>query len=401
MQTGHNVRVNVHPDPSTESGHRPPRVTGQWADRLAGVYYVAVAGIALYGQAGAAVHWLGSAWVPALVAVSVIELAAIVLSARADYRRRLGESAVAARVLGGAVAAFMTGVNFAGHWLIGQQVAAWFFSASTALGYLIWVLHSAARRRDQLRAEGKLGGTSPEYGAMRWICHPRVTHRARQLALRNPALGLYGSWDLAVAELRRERRNRALSKALEKRITATQDENMAEIATTVYDMDEIAARLAAEADYDGLTGLIAQDLSPERLAGPRVIDGEVVEVDAATDPEPEPVSEPARDGEVVPFRQPATRPRPRRTARATTGRSANASTPSVDELADTLCQKHCTLAGHPVNVGKPTALTTLRRVYGSCSGDRAREAKDVHNRRHASTSGGQADDDGDKEADAA
>lgn len=389
------------PEPSTPGVHRPPRVNGWWADRVAGTYYVVVAATALYGQANAAVHWLDRSWLPALVAVSVIELAAIVLSARADYRRRLGEAAVAARVLAAVVAAFMTGVNFAGHWLIGQQVAAWFYSASTALGYLIWVLHSAARRRDQLRAEGKLGGTAPEYGATRWICHPRITHRARQLALRNPALGLYGSWDLAVAELRRERRNRALSRALRRRVRSEVDDLTAEIATLTYDMDEIAARLAAGADYDGLTDLIAQDLTPERLAAPKVIDGEVVvPVDAYTpddqEPEPAPSTDGDQDAQVLPMRPPSTT----RRSRPSTRRSSTASTPTVDELADTLCREHCT-PDHPAYIGRPTALATLKRVYGSCGLERAREAKDVHNARHASTGDRVDEDDQESEAVAA
>ena len=48
-------------------------------------------------------------------------------------------------------------------------------------------------------------------------------------------------------------------------MSASADKLTAEIATTVYDLDEIAARLAATADYDGLTALIGADLAPGRL----------------------------------------------------------------------------------------------------------------------------------------
>jgi hypothetical protein len=55
-----------------------------------------------------------------------------------------------------------------------------------------------------------------------------------------------------------------------------------------------------------------------------------------------------------------------------------ANEPTVEELADTLAVRH-----GQTRIGKPTALTTLRQVYGSCSNDRAIAAKDVHNRRLA------------------
>jgi hypothetical protein len=43
------------------------------------------------------------------------------------------------------------------------------------------------------------------------------------------------------------------------------DPTTADIAVRVYDLDEIAARLAATADYNGLTTLLAADLAPERI----------------------------------------------------------------------------------------------------------------------------------------
>ncbi|MFC6019981.1 hypothetical protein ACFP2T_27770 [Plantactinospora solaniradicis] len=43
------------------------------------------------------------------------------------------------------------------------------------------------------------------------------------------------------------------------------DPTTADIAVQVYDLDEIAARLAATADYNGLTTLLAADLDPERI----------------------------------------------------------------------------------------------------------------------------------------
>lgn len=387
--------MSVHPHPSTRADYRPPAVSGAWADRLAGTVYVVVAVVALAGQATAATHWTGWPLLPSLGAVGVVELTAVALAARADFRRRLGESAMAASALSGVVAAFMTAVNFAGHWRIGQEIAAWFFASATAFGYLVWLLHSAARRRDQLRAEGRLRDTGPEYGWWQWLRHPVVTRRARALALRDPELGLYGSLDLAADELLRERRNRALARALKGRLRRAVGGRTARIAVRTYDMDEIAARLVAGADYDGLTALIGQDLAPERLAATTSTPEPEPSTPATTQPDPEPTTDNGQGAQVLAYRPASTR-RPRR---PTTRQATTATTPTVDELADTLCRQHCT-PDHPVTIGRPTALATLRRVYRTCSVQRAGRAKDAHNARHATTGdqGDRGDDDGEREA---
>src|SRR5207253_9808640 len=82
----------------------------------------------------------------------------------------------------------------------------------------------------------------------------------------NPELGLYDSLDEARAQVRRRRQQAAISKVLHRKIRAAVDPNTADIALAVYDLDEIATRLANGADYDGLTALIAADLAPARLA---------------------------------------------------------------------------------------------------------------------------------------
>ncbi|MEU4643292.1 hypothetical protein [Micromonospora sp. NPDC023814] len=47
---------------------------------------------------------------------------------------------------------------------------------------------------------------------------------------------------------------------LHRKIRAAVDPTTADVAVQVYDLDEIAARLAATADHDGLTSLLAADL---------------------------------------------------------------------------------------------------------------------------------------------
>jgi hypothetical protein len=225
-------------------------------------FYAAVALIALAGQTGAAVEWLHWYLPFALAAVASVEFGGIVLSAYADHRRRLGERAYAARALSAAVAAGAVAVNWLGHH---DHLQGGFFAGMSALGYLVWLLHSGARRRDQLRAVGDLPPVAPVYGAWSWLRHPGLTRQARALALADPALGLYGSLSAARTAVRTERRQAAIAALLRRKLAAGRDPLAAEIATSVYDLDEIAARLAAGADYDGLTGLIAADLNPDRL----------------------------------------------------------------------------------------------------------------------------------------
>lgn len=270
--------MNDHPATSHPTTHH---ISGAWADRLAGTVYVCVAAVALVGQSTAAVHWLGWPLLPSVAAVAILEVAAVAVAARADYRRRLGESAVVARLLATGIAAFMCVVNFVGHWMVGQTVAAWFFAMTTLVGYLIWLLHSAARRRDALREAGKLGVTSPEYGTWSWLVRPRVTARARWLALRDPGLGLHGSLDLAAEQLRREQRDRLLARQLRRRLRQHTDRTTARMAALTYDLDAIARGLADQANYGRLAALVGADLDPDRLlaAGPassQVVDGQVV-----------------------------------------------------------------------------------------------------------------------------
>jgi hypothetical protein len=138
----------------------------------------------------------------------------------------------------------------------------------SALGYLVWLMHTENQRRDRLRAKGDLAHTTPAYEMIgHWLAHPWLTRRARSLAKADAGLGLYDSLDSARAGVRRARREAAISKVLHRKIrAAVKDKDTADIAVHSYDLDEIAARLAAGADYDGLTALIAADLTPARLA---------------------------------------------------------------------------------------------------------------------------------------
>src|SRR5689334_23600341 len=228
------------------------------------LFYFVVLLVALAGQVSGAVEALGIPLLWAIPAVGALELGGIVVLANADVRRRLGERATASRVLSAAIAGFAVAFNWLAH---ENKLLAGFFAGMSALGYLVWLMHTENQRRDRLRATGDLPPTTPAYEVVgHWIRHPWITLRAKNLAKADDRLALYTSLAAARSEKRKEVRTKAIAKVLHRKIRAAVDPTTADIAVAVYDLDEIAVRLADGADYDGLTALIAADLSPARLA---------------------------------------------------------------------------------------------------------------------------------------
>ncbi|MEW2427787.1 hypothetical protein AB0877_07230 [Micromonospora sp. NPDC047644] len=226
------------------------------------VFYVLVLLVALVGQVTGAVHTLGVALVVAVPAVAALELGGVVVMANADVRRRLGERAIGSRLLSAAIAAGAVTFNGAAH---PDHLVGGFYAGMSALGYLVWLMHAGNQRRDRLRVTGGLPPTPPAYEVFgHWICHPVVTSRARSIAKAN-GLDLYESLTAARTAIDRRRRDAAIAKVLHHKIRTAVDPTTADIAVHVYDLDEIAARLAATADYNGLTTLLAADLAPQRI----------------------------------------------------------------------------------------------------------------------------------------
>jgi hypothetical protein len=237
------------------------RDMGRTADRLASGFYGVVAVASLAGATQAATTWLGWGTIPAAAAVGAVELGGVALSAIADQRRRLGETALGARVLSAATAGGAVAFQLAGH----HGLSRWFFGGLSALGYGVWLIHSGNRRRDALRAAGKAADTAPAYGLVRWLRRPWLTRRARALALADPTLGLHGSITAAAEQVRAERRRAAIATALRRKLTAGRDRVSATIAVNTYDLDRVAQAIANTADYDGLAALLAADLTPTAL----------------------------------------------------------------------------------------------------------------------------------------
>ena len=279
------------------TGHRPadagrPAGAGvsvtrsRWSPaRLAYWFYAVAATGAVIGQTWVAVaHVPWGPGVPGVVRVVAVlpfalclELLAMALAAMADERMRLGERAYGFRVFSAAVAMVAVGILVAGHWP--HLYWSGGFGVLSGSAYLLWLLHSAARRRDALRAAGKLADTAPDYGAWRWVRHPAWTARAAELAregridadrgVRRP-VGLYESLRAAQLAMRDDRRRPALARAVEQVVRADQrDARMAEVTVRTLDLDRLAAELAGRVDY----GAWADRLAPAITALPTAAGG--------------------------------------------------------------------------------------------------------------------------------
>lgn len=262
------------PTPAAET--RP-----RWSPaRLAYWFYAVAATGAVIGQTWVALtHVPWTPTVPGLARVAAVlpfalclELLAMALSAMADERMRLGERAYGFRTFSAVVATVAVGILVAGHWPHLYWSAG--FGVLSASAYLLWLLHSAARRRDALRAAGKLADTAPDYGLWRRVRHPIWTARAAELACegcldaeggRWRPLGLFESLRAAELAIRAEKRRPAIAHAVEQVVRADQrDPRMAEIAVRTLDLDRLAAELARQVDY----GAWADRLAPAITAPP-------------------------------------------------------------------------------------------------------------------------------------
>ncbi|MFC5006338.1 hypothetical protein ACFPIJ_52020 [Dactylosporangium cerinum] len=181
----------------------------------------------------------------------------------ADTRRRLGEHAFVSRLVGAVIAVAAATFNAATH---DGPLLGGFFALMSVLGFVSWWIDVENQRRDRLRARGQLPPPTPKYEL--WghsIRHPIMTARARSLAKMYPTLGLYGSLEAALVVSRREQRNAALAGVLRARIRSIVGSDLAAIAAHTFDIDEVARRLSATPDYDGITALLAMELTAERI----------------------------------------------------------------------------------------------------------------------------------------
>jgi hypothetical protein len=265
-------------------------------------------------------HW--SEAVPVFVRVLAVlpfavclELLAMALAAMADERMRLGERAYGFRAFSGVVAGVAVGIQVGGHWPDFYWSSV--FGLLSASAYLLWLLHTAARRRDALRAAGKLADTAPNYGLWRRVRHPIWTARAAELAREGRTDPHTGTWrpldlfeSLRAADVAHgdEKRRPAVARAVEQVVRADhRDPRLAEVTVRTLDLDRLAAELAARIDYTTWADRLAPAVTapPPRHSGAdrEPLAPATVDTPAVLQPEPaerrEPVATPVQPSEAV------------------------------------------------------------------------------------------------------
>jgi hypothetical protein len=253
--------------PASATVATPPRSIG--AERAAWTFYVIAALGSSIGQI-----WVGTetppwpdplpVWTRALLVMPfaiVIDLGGAVASAFADARRRLGEAAYGWRILSAASVTLAVGINVVGH--AGSPYLATVFGGLGVFAYSVWLLHSAARRRDALRASGMLRTTAPAYGLLQWKREPAVTWRARALAI-DHGYGLVQSLTVARTQLADEARRAALADHIEAKIRARHEHDpiLASIAATTTPIDAVAQHLLDMIDARGWAVVINSQIQP-------------------------------------------------------------------------------------------------------------------------------------------
>jgi len=201
-------------------------------------------------------------WRVAIVApfALVIDLGGVVTAGFADARQRLGETALGWRVLSALSMTAGVGINVIGH--RDTPYLAVVFGGLGCFAYSVWLMHSAARRRDALRAAGKLGTTPPVYGLGQWRREPAITRLARTLALQH-GYGLHESLDRARAQLRDHARDTALLAHIKRYVTEQhQDPILASIAVTGIPTDQLAAKIRHGLNVDAYANGILAQLNP-------------------------------------------------------------------------------------------------------------------------------------------
>ena len=241
------------------------------ADKVAYAFYATAAAAALVGQVWAGVThipWPETGFSPflkiALVtpAVAVLELGGVATAALADLRRRKGEQAYAYRAMSFFAALVAVVFNVIGHWRPEERFLAFGFGGLSAFAYVLWLIHSSARRRDALRRAGQMRETGPVYGVVQWVREPRVTWLARSLAIEH-GYSLYESLRAAHHQIRNKSRREAIAGTVAEYIRSEhQDERLAKIAETTYDPDRLAGMLEERINYEVITNKLTKAISP-------------------------------------------------------------------------------------------------------------------------------------------
>lgn len=217
------------------------------------------------------------------------------------------------------------------------EVVAWLLAAMSASALWLWSRGSRWARRDQMRAAGQLDPALPRLSVAAKVMHPWRWLVTLYLI----------SWEpvATVAEARARYEQWSTARLAHRAARAEQRRHRRE-----------------------------QSRTKRVKAAPR---------------EQVPAPTTASVGEQAPEEQPTVVPITRRPAlrKSAANRPAPGPAPSIEQLADALSRDP---DYGQRSIGRPTAEQILRRVFGSCTSERARAAKDIHNARVEQMAGASA-----------
>lgn len=190
-------------------------------------------------------------------AIAVLELGGVAVLNNAEVRRLKGEAAIGYRVLSAAIAAAAVAFNWLAH---DDHLAGGFFAGSSALGYIVWVMHVEDQYRDRQRDKGHAKGLVAKYTAWERISMPRVTGRATLIAQqaieRGQTLGRQAALAAARAELAKARRIGVIAS-----VTSGWLGKLGPLAKELVPADAYAERVAAGIDWESAADLAAADFN--------------------------------------------------------------------------------------------------------------------------------------------
>ena len=98
------------------------------------------------------------------------------------------------------------------------------YSVMTAIGIIVWEAYARLVHRRKLRAEGKLSGSRPAIGWLRWIRYPRISFTAWSGTIRHGFDNFNDMWTWAEVERESKRTRRDQVKTLKAKVRGLEKE---------------------------------------------------------------------------------------------------------------------------------------------------------------------------------
>lgn len=92
------------------------------------------------------------------------------------------------------------------------------YSIMTAIGIIVWEAYARLIHRRKLRADGKLGGSRPAIGWLRWLRYPRISFTAWSGTIRHGFESFTDMWTWAEVERESKRTRKNKTKELKARV---------------------------------------------------------------------------------------------------------------------------------------------------------------------------------------